>query len=167
MVPLELSETVHFQIVTWTIAWYERNKRKFWEGNMNSKRVWVLLLTVAFALTITVSLASADYVVIKDKNGRCSVRESDHKTPKTIAGPFKTKEEAQNAKEKECATAGTTKEKEPGVLDKAKQEAKEKADKAKQEAKEKADKAKQALKEKAEKAKQEAKEKEEKAKDKK
>jgi len=68
--------------------------KNFGEGNMNSKRVWVLLLAVAFALTITVSLASADYVVIKDKNGKCSVRESDHKTPKTIAGPYKTKEEA-------------------------------------------------------------------------
>ena len=77
---------------------------------MNSKRFVVLLIAVAFALTITVSLASADYVVIKDKNGRCSVRESDHKTPKTIAGPFKTKEEAEKAKEKLCATGGTTRE---------------------------------------------------------
>ena len=76
-----------------------------------SKRSVVLLLAIAFALTITVSLASADYVVIKDKNGKCSVRESDHKTPKTIAGPFKTKEEAVKAKEKECATASTPKEK--------------------------------------------------------
>jgi len=66
-------------------------KLRFSEGNMNSTRFVVLLLAVAFALTITVSLASADYVVIKDKNGICSVRESTHKTPKTIAGPFKTK----------------------------------------------------------------------------
>ena len=148
---------------------------------MKSNRMLVVLLAVAFAMVITVPLASADYVVIKDKNGRCSVRESDHKTPKTIAGPFKTKEEAYKAKEKECATAqpGTLekpkqKTKEPGLLDKikekttdrekAKQEAKEKKEKAKLEAKEKADKAK---KEKEEKAKQKAKEKEDKAKDKK
>jgi hypothetical protein len=138
--------------------------RNFGEGNMNFKRVWVLLLAVAFGLTITVSLASADYVVIKDKNGRCSVRESDHKTPKTIAGPFKTKEEAYKAKEKECATAQTPKkEKEPGFLDKIKEKAGDK-EKAKQEAKEKAEKAKQELKNKQEKAKQEAKEKAEKAK---
>jgi hypothetical protein len=146
----------------------------FVEGNMKSNRVWFLLLAVAFTLTITVLLASADYVVIKDKNGRCSVRESNHKTPKTIAGPFKTKEEAVKAEEKECATARTPKEKEPGFLDKikekakdtdkAKQEAKEKLEKAKKEAKEKAEKAKQALKEKQEKAK---KEKEDKAKEKK
>ncbi len=138
---------------------------------MNSKRFVVLLLAVAFALTITVSLASADYVVIKDKNGKCSVRGSDHKTPKTIAGPFKTKEEAVKAKEKECATAQTPKEKEPGLLEKVKEKVKEKAkaqeekakpatkEKAKQELKEKLEKAKQAAEEK---AKQKAKEKEEK-----
>jgi outer membrane biosynthesis protein TonB len=129
---------------------------------MNLKRSVVLLLALGFALTITVSLASADYVVIKDQNGRCSVRESDHKTPKTIAGPFKTKEEAVKAKEKECATASTPKEKEPGLVDKIKEKAKDK-DKAKQELKEKAEKAKQAVKEKKEKA---LKEKEEKAKQK-
>ncbi len=146
---------------------------------MNFNRVWISLVVVAFALTLSVSLASADYVVLKDKNGICKVIESAHKTPKTIAGPFKTKEEAVKAKEKECATAGTTKEKqpgliekpkekakekEPGLLDKIKEKAKEKEEKAKEAAKEKAEKAKQALKEKEEKAKQKAKEKEEKAK---
>ena len=126
---------------------------------MKSNRTLVLLLAVAFGLIITVSLASADYVVIKDKNGRCSVRESDHKTPKTIAGPFKTKEDAVKAKERECATASTPKEKEPGLLEKAKEKAAEKAkdkEKAKQELKEKQEKAKQELKDKQEKAKQEA-----------
>jgi hypothetical protein len=136
---------------------------------MNLKRFVVLLLAVAFALTITVSVASADYVVIKDKNGICRVIESTHKTPKTIAGPFKTKEEAQSVKAKECATTGTLKETQPGLLDKikekagekekAKQELNEKREKAKQEAKEKAEKAKQALKEKQEKANKEREEK--------
>ncbi len=69
---------------------------------MNSKRLVVLLLAVVFALTVTVLTASADYVVLKDKNGVCRVIESEHKTPATIAGPFKTKEEAQKAKAKEC-----------------------------------------------------------------
>ena len=96
---------------------------------MNSKRVWILLLAVAFGLTITVSLASADYVVIKDKNGRCSVRESDHKTPKTIAGPFKTKEEAEKAKEKLCATGGTTRERTRDHVDRPTEKAKDHVEK--------------------------------------
>ncbi len=130
---------------------------------MKSNRVLILLLAVAFGLVITVSLASADYVVIKDKNGICRVIESAHKTPKTIAGPFKTKEEAQASKAKECAGAGTIKETQPGLLDKIKEKATEK-EKAKQEVKEKKEKAKQELKDKQEKAKQDAKEKAEKAK---
>ena len=77
---------------------------------MNSKRFVVLLLAVAFSLTITVSLASANYVVIKDENGVCKVIQANEKTPKTIAGPFKTKEEAEKAKEKLYATGGTTRE---------------------------------------------------------
>lgn len=145
---------------------------------MNFNRVWIPLVVVAFALTISVSLASADYVVIKDVNGICRVIQSTHKTPKTIegGGPFKTKEEAVKVKEEKCASAKTpakekpvllekekAKEKEPGLLDKIKEKAKDK-EKAKQELKEKAEKAKQALKEKQEKAK---KDKEEKAKQKK
>ena len=42
-------------------------------------------------------------MVIKDKNGKCSVHETTKgKTPKTIAGPFATKELAEAAKAKEC-----------------------------------------------------------------
>ena len=41
-------------------------------------------------------------MVIKAKNGVCRVIKAKEKTPATIAGPFKTKEEAQKAKEKEC-----------------------------------------------------------------
>ncbi len=113
--PIAWRLLIRFQIASWTMGCYEPIKRKFWEGNMNFKRSVVLLLAVAFALTITVSLASADYVVIKDKNGRCSVRESDHKTPKTIAGPFKTKEEAQSAKEKEWDHGAQSKETAAGL----------------------------------------------------
>ena len=123
-------------------------RKSFREGNMKINRALVLLLAVAFGLIITVSLASADYVVLKDKNGICRVIQSDHKTPKTIAGPFKTKEEAVKAKEKECATASVpTKEKEPGFLEKRKEKAAEKAkqkaeEKAKQKTKQKEDKGK-------------------------
>ena len=85
---------------------------------MNTNRVLVLFLAVAFGLLITVSLASADYVVIKDKNGVCKVIQSNHKTPKTIegGGPFKTKEEAVRVKEQKCRTAGTIKETPPGSI---------------------------------------------------
>lgn len=105
---------------------------------MNVRRFVVLLLAVAFALTVTVLTASADYVVLKDKNGVCRVIESAHKTPATIAGPFKTKEEAQKAKAKECPkTSGSDAEK---IKEKAKEKvegAKSSAEKIKEKAKEK------------------------------
>ena len=47
----------------------------------------------------TVTVFAADsYVMIK----------AVEKTPATIAGPFKSKEEAMKAKEKECSKASTT-----------------------------------------------------------
>ncbi|MBM4328126.1 MAG: hypothetical protein FJ118_13300 [Deltaproteobacteria bacterium] len=107
---------------------------------MNFKRLALLLLVVVFALAVTVLTASASYVVIKDKNGVCKVIEAKEKTPATIAGPFKTKEEAEKAKAKECATGGTTgttKEKQSGVVDKIKDKAKDEMDKVKEKAKEK------------------------------
>ncbi|MDQ1240068.1 MAG: hypothetical protein QG577_2254 [Thermodesulfobacteriota bacterium] len=62
------------------------------------------LIAVIFVLTTAVAFAAEEsYVLIKDKNGVCKVIKSDHKTPATIAGPFKTKAEAEKAKEKECA----------------------------------------------------------------
>jgi hypothetical protein len=96
---------------------------------MNSKRFVVLLLAVAFALTITVSLASANYVVIKDENGVCKVIQANEKTPKTIAGPFKTKEEAEKAKEKLCATGGTTRERTRDHVDRPVEKAKDHVEK--------------------------------------
>ena len=77
---------------------------------MRSARVSVLLLAIIFCLTSSLALAGGDsWVVIKDKNGICKVIKSDHTTPKTVAGPFKTKEEAQKTKEKECAKAESSK----------------------------------------------------------
>ncbi|MFA6224495.1 MAG: hypothetical protein WC647_19525 [Desulfomonilaceae bacterium] len=54
---------------------------------------------------VAVFAAGDSYFVIKDKNGICKVIKGQEKTPATIAGPFKTKEEAVKAKEKECAKA--------------------------------------------------------------
>ena len=45
--------------------------------------------------------AGNSYVVIKDKNGVCRVVKAGKKTPSTIAGPFRTKEMAKTAKERE------------------------------------------------------------------
>ena len=71
---------------------------------MKARRLIGLFIAVIFVLTTVAALAAGDsYVVIKDKNGVCKVIKAKEKTPATIAGPFKTKEEAQKAKEKECA----------------------------------------------------------------
>jgi hypothetical protein len=55
-----------------------------------------------FALTASLAFAADQWVVIKDKNGVCKVIEAKGKTDKTIAGPFKTKDEAKKAKEEKC-----------------------------------------------------------------
>ena len=73
----------------------------------------IFLVVAVFSLTSVLVLAAEkqdkqkkvekQWVVIKDKNGKCSVRETTKgKTPKTIAGPFATKELAEAAKAKEC-----------------------------------------------------------------
>jgi hypothetical protein len=70
---------------------------------MKPKRLVVFFLVLAFTLTSVFAFAAGDsWVVIKDKNGVCKVIKAQEKTPKTIAGPFKTKEEAEMAKAKEC-----------------------------------------------------------------
>ncbi len=106
---------------------------------MNAKRVVVLCLALVFLLTTALVLAAGDsWVVIKDKNGICKVIKAQEKTPKTIAGPFKTKEEAEKAKVTECAKAeGSTKGKATDLMEKAKAKAKDKVDKAKKKVKDK------------------------------
>ncbi len=75
---------------------------------MKVRRLVGLFVAIIFVLTTVVAFAAGDsFVVIKDKNGDCRVIKAQAKTPKTIAGPFKTKEEAQKAKEKECAKASS------------------------------------------------------------
>jgi len=82
--------------------------KKSWGSNVKTtrfKKAFVLAVAAAFLM---VSLAAAyaaekQWVVIKDSTGKCSVKQtSKGKTPKTIAGPFATKEEAKKAKDKEC-----------------------------------------------------------------
>jgi hypothetical protein len=71
---------------------------------MKVRRLLGLFMAIIFVLSTVTAFAAGDsYVVIKDKNGNCKIIRAQEKTPKTIAGPFKTKEEAVKAKEKECA----------------------------------------------------------------
>jgi gamma-glutamyltranspeptidase len=71
---------------------------------MKVRRLIGFFIAFIFVLTTVVAFAAGDsFVVIKDKNGVCKVIKAQEKTPATIAGPFKTKEEAQKAKEKECS----------------------------------------------------------------
>ena len=45
--------------------------------------------------------------MIKDKHGVCKVIKDKNGTPGTMAGPFQTRAEAQEAKEKGCSRAST------------------------------------------------------------
>jgi hypothetical protein len=80
-------------------------------GNLFRKTV-IFLVVAIFSLTSGLVLAAEkdktkksekQWVVIKDKNGKCSVRSVTHgKTEKSIAGPFATKEQAEAEKAKLC-----------------------------------------------------------------
>lgn len=74
-----------------------------------------LFIAIIFVLTTVVAFAADSFVVIKDKNGVCKVIKAQEKTPATIAGPFKTHEEAEKAKEKECAKASTSQPSKPAT----------------------------------------------------
>ncbi len=84
----------------------------------------VLLVVAVFSLTSVIALAAdktekqqkseKQWVVIKDKNGKCAVRAVTHgKTEKTIAGPFATKEQAEAEKAKLCPKKEKTKKEMP------------------------------------------------------
>ncbi len=73
----------------------------------------IFLVVAAFSLVSVIVLAAEkkekpqkhqkQWVVIKDKKGKCSVHTTTKgKTPKTIAGPFATKEQAEAEKAKLC-----------------------------------------------------------------
>ncbi len=70
---------------------------------MKVRRLIGLFIAVIFVLTTIVAFAAGDnYFVIKGENGVCKVIKAQEKTSATIAGPFKTQVEAQNAMGKEC-----------------------------------------------------------------
>jgi len=70
---------------------------------MKARRLLGLFISIIFVLvTVTAFAADNSFFVVKDKNGVCKVIKAKEKTPATIAGPFKTKDEAQKAKDKEC-----------------------------------------------------------------
>ena len=71
---------------------------------MTIKRFMVQFLVVFCTfLSFSTFAAAESWVVIKDKQGVCEVVAAQEKTTGIIAGPFKTKEEAKNAQNKECS----------------------------------------------------------------
>jgi hypothetical protein len=81
-----------------------------WEENLKAKHLVVGFLVVIFSLTAVFSFAAEEpWFIIKDKNGVCKVIQAKEKTPTTIAGPYKTKTNAEKAKDKACAKAAQKK----------------------------------------------------------
>jgi hypothetical protein len=77
------------------------------------RKTVIFLVVAVFSLTSVLVLAAEkqekqlkqekQWVVIKDKAGKCSVHQTTKgKTPKSIAGPFATKEQAEAEKAKLC-----------------------------------------------------------------
>ena len=67
------------------------------------KRFVILIVLILFAFSAPLVLAAGkQWFIIKDKKGVCKVIQAAAKTPKTIAGPFKSQAEAQKAKAKTC-----------------------------------------------------------------
>ena len=70
---------------------------------MKSRRLIGFLIATFFVFATVAAFAAEEaYFVIKDKNGVCKVIQAKDKTPATVAGPFKTKEEAEKAIGKAC-----------------------------------------------------------------
>jgi hypothetical protein len=83
---------------------------KIREVNLKVRHLIVTLLVVIFLITAVFSFAAEEpWFIIKDKNGVCKVIQAKEKTPATIAGPYKTKTNAEKAKDKACAKAGKKK----------------------------------------------------------
>jgi hypothetical protein len=74
-------------------------------------KLFAMFVFVCFLAAPGLSFAKGDkWVVIQDKTGKCSVKNVKGETPKTIAGPFATKEEAERAKAEKCPAKKKTKE---------------------------------------------------------
>ncbi|MFH1115238.1 MAG: hypothetical protein V1792_15115 [Pseudomonadota bacterium] len=68
-----------------------------------ARKAAVVLVVTAFLFMSGLSFAAGQkWVVIKDSKGVCKVVQAKDKTPKTIAGPFATKDEALKAKAAKC-----------------------------------------------------------------
>lgn len=66
------------------------------------KKVLILLALALFVFTSAAALAADQFFVVKDKNNVCKVIKAKASTPATVAGPFKTKDEANKAKAEKC-----------------------------------------------------------------
>ncbi len=66
------------------------------------KAAIVLVVTVFLFVSGLSFAAGKKWVVIKDSKGVCKVIQAKDKTPKTVAGPFATKDEAMKAKAAKC-----------------------------------------------------------------
>jgi hypothetical protein len=65
------------------------------------RAVAVLVSLIGFLLASS-CFAADPWFIIKDVNDVCKIIEAKEKTPKTIGGPYKTKAEAEKAKDKLC-----------------------------------------------------------------
>ncbi len=73
---------------------------------MKVRHFVVVVLVAIFASTAVFSFAAEEpWFIIMDKNGVCKVIQAKEKTPATIAGPYKTKDNAEKAKDKACEKA--------------------------------------------------------------
>jgi hypothetical protein len=70
-------------------------------GNVQMRVIVALAILATFMFTSS-CLAAGSWFVIKDVKDVCKVIEAKEKTPKAIGGPFKTKEQAEKAKDKLC-----------------------------------------------------------------
>ena len=67
------------------------------------KRCLVMVILALFAFSPLLSIAAEkQWCLVKDKNQKCRIIKCDKATPHTVGSPYKTKDEAQKAKEKEC-----------------------------------------------------------------
>ncbi len=65
-------------------------------------KLFAVIFTLTAFLAVSPGFAADPWFVIKDANDVCKVIEAREKTPKTVAGPFKTKALAEAAKAKTC-----------------------------------------------------------------
>lgn len=70
------------------------------------KKLVAVSVMLGFLLSTGIASAAQVWVVVKDSKGVCKVISSKGATPKTIAGPFNTKKEAEAAKVEKCPKKG-------------------------------------------------------------